>query len=484
MNKGCCAMFSIHAPPSVLFHQFDRILLLTKWGDAAYCGPRSRVIAHFANLGHRCPKGCNPCEFLMDLVMTLDDVEVVRLVDAFRHSDVASDERELINELHRQERVIPDSRIGTARKDVERGADFFLTPFKKAAARFSSDAADRVQIQASYLTQFRHLNVRNAASVFRRYQVLLINYGATTLLALAMLVAFPHLNMGQQQSLNSVLERVGFFFFVLSFFFMMAMSIVGMWREERLIYLRDRDAQCYGPAVYVLSKVLWDILPLRVLPPVIFTLITYFSWGVNLRQCINTQTPQPKKYSVSFEGEDFCTSAPVDYLKAHREGKTPMVQCRMNAPGFCYNEYLIRQKSSSLWVDAVTSNITAYYAANGYNPIYVVNFLASLVLANLGAVTIFFAVSVATSRVATANLVCTLVTLYNMLMCGALAQKISLPNPSVKWLFNVAVLNYAYEAMPVHILQNTLLQIGRAALLMYCPDPHSSAAVLCGSMTG
>jgi hypothetical protein len=196
----------------------------------------------------------------------------------------------------------------------------------------------------------------------------------------------------------------------------MALSIVGMWREERLIYLRDRDAQCYGAGAYVLSKLIWDVVPLRVLPPVIFTLITYFHWGVNLRQCVSTQTPA-----------------------------TPL-----GAPGYCLN--LTGMEASLLPADfaEAQNNMTAYYEQNGRDPIFLFHFLVVLVLANLGAVTIFFTVSVATSRVATANLICTLVTLYNMLMCGALAQKISMPGVGAEMLFKFAVLNYAYEALMVN----------------------------------
>ena len=148
-----------------------------------------------------------------------------------------------------------------------------------------------------------------------------------------------------------------------------------------------------------------------------------------------------------------CSWHTVDYCKdpAFNREYAPFIQCQRNGRGFCYtNSELIHKYHLNLWPEAVTSNFTAYWEADGANPIFLVNFLVTLVLANLGAVTIFFAVSVATSRVATANLICTLVTLYNMLMCGALAQKISMPMGASTWLFKLAVLNYAYEAMMIN----------------------------------
>jgi len=70
-------------------------------------------------------------------------------------------------------------------------------------------------------------------------------------LAIGLAIAFPKFDLGDNKTLNAVLERVGFFFFVLSYFFLASLSVVGIWREERLLYLRERDARCYSAPAYV-----------------------------------------------------------------------------------------------------------------------------------------------------------------------------------------------------------------------------------------
>ena len=147
-----------------------------------------------------------------------------------------------------------------------------------------------------------------------------------------------------------MLERVGFFFFVLSYFFLASLSVVGIWREERLLFLRERDARCYSAPAYLASKFLCDTLLLRVVPPTLFAAITY---------------------------------AAID-LRA--------------GPHFAFT------------------------------------FAQLLVATNVGATAMFFAISILAPSVSSANLLCILVSLFNMLFCGALAQKESFA-ASMKWLF-------------------------------------------------
>ena len=165
--------------------------------------------------------------------------------------------------------------------------------------------------------------------------------------------AFPRFDLGDRKTLNAVLERVGFFFFVLSYFFLASLSVVGIWREERLLFLRERDARCYSAPAYLTSKFLCDTLLLRVVPPSLFASITYTA--IDLRA----------------------------------------------------------------------------------GPHFALTFTQLLVATNVGATAMFFAISILTPSVSSANLLCILVSLFNMLFCGALAQKESFA-ASMKWLFRCA----------------------------------------------
>jgi len=62
-----------------------------------------------------------------------------------------------------------------------------------------------------------------------------------------------------------------------------------VWRDERLLFLHERAAGAYGTAAYFSAVVLFDILPLRVVPPFFFAIVTYPMIGLHPRcgDCIS-----------------------------------------------------------------------------------------------------------------------------------------------------------------------------------------------------
>jgi len=76
-------------------------------------------------------------------------------------------------------------------------------------------------------------------------------------------------------------NRVGLLFFITIFFSLISMSSLGLLVGDRVLFLRERDAQFYSPLPYFLSQILCDMIPLRVLPPVVFGCIAYWMMGLN-----------------------------------------------------------------------------------------------------------------------------------------------------------------------------------------------------------
>lgn len=59
-------------------------------------------------------------------------------------------------------------------------------------------------------------------------------------------------------------------------------------RDEKLLFIRERAAGVYGTPAYFLSVLIFDLIPLRVLPPILFTLFSYWMIGLHphCSQCI------------------------------------------------------------------------------------------------------------------------------------------------------------------------------------------------------
>lgn len=96
------SIFTIHQPSSVIYKQFDSLLLLSR-GRVAYGGPRAGVEAYLESIQFPLPPATNPAEFLLDLVNPdfCDEAAVKAILDKWSTS-AASGMRKRISSLQFQ----------------------------------------------------------------------------------------------------------------------------------------------------------------------------------------------------------------------------------------------------------------------------------------------------------------------------------------------------------------------------------------------
>ena len=70
-------------------------------------------------------------------------------------------------------------------------------------------------------------------------------------------------------------NRLGVFFFTLALFGFSCLSSLSLFANERVLFMRERANGYYAPLTYFCAKVFFDILPLRVVPPMVFGAIIY-----------------------------------------------------------------------------------------------------------------------------------------------------------------------------------------------------------------
>jgi hypothetical protein len=90
---------------------------------------------------------------------------------------------------------------------------------------------------------------------------------------------------------QGIQNRMGALFFVLVYLALLSLSSLPLWREERALFLRERASGVYGTSAYFVTVVLFDLLPLRILPPCLLTVIAYplVGFQVRTRPCPNDQ---------------------------------------------------------------------------------------------------------------------------------------------------------------------------------------------------
>jgi ABC-type multidrug transport system permease subunit len=75
-------------------------------------------------------------------------------------------------------------------------------------------------------------------------------------------------------------NRMGLFFFILSLFGFGCLTSLSVFASERLLFTRERANGYYSPITYFSAKVIFDILPLRVIPPFLLGAIIYSPIGL------------------------------------------------------------------------------------------------------------------------------------------------------------------------------------------------------------
>jgi ABC-type multidrug transport system permease subunit len=85
---------------------------------------------------------------------------------------------------------------------------------------------------------------------------------------------------GLTDDIKGFQNRLGLFVFVLALFAFSSLTILTVFAPERLLFTRERAKGYYSPPSYFAAKVLFDIIPLRLLPPIILGIIVYPMTGL------------------------------------------------------------------------------------------------------------------------------------------------------------------------------------------------------------
>ncbi|CAK7215571.1 FAD-dependent urate hydroxylase [Sporothrix curviconia] len=127
-----------------------------------------------------------------------------------------------------------------------------------------------------YYRQFVILSQRTWTNLYRNPLLMLTHYAISILLG----VLSGFLFYGLTSDIPGFQNRLGLFFFVLALFGFSTLTSLNVFSSERLLFTRERANGYYSPLTYFAAKVLFDILPLRILPPVLMGAIIYPMTGL------------------------------------------------------------------------------------------------------------------------------------------------------------------------------------------------------------
>ncbi|KAG6332064.1 hypothetical protein ID866_7027 [Astraeus odoratus] len=125
--------------------------------------------------------------------------------------------------------------------------------------------------RASWGTQFRILSGRAFKNLYRDPALLTAHYTSSVAVAFICGLFFHNVS----NDIAGFQNRLGIFFFTLALFGFSCLSSLGLFANERILFMRERANGYYSTFTYFASKVLFDILPLRLVPPLVYGGILY-----------------------------------------------------------------------------------------------------------------------------------------------------------------------------------------------------------------
>ncbi|KAJ1548636.1 hypothetical protein HK405_001545, partial [Cladochytrium tenue] len=303
-DQGKTVIFTIHQPRSDVFALFDVVLLLSG-GTAIYCGPGADAAGYFKSRDSPCPEGYNIADHLLDLATAVGSPEYLsrsclsiaqsrsrRPWQQFRArkgiGQILPDgmEKGLHSEKREASQIFAYTGQGNSRDAHKstivtvRGTsqDSLLDDHSNKIITGEFDRANnraRRQMRPGFLTQLSVLMGRAFRNLYRTPSLLL----GHIIMAVGLGALIGGFYYHSDNSLAGVQNRLGSLMFILALIGFSGLSGIGSFSVERQIFIRERSNHFYSSFPYYITKVIFDIIPLRILPAIILGAIAFFMIG-------------------------------------------------------------------------------------------------------------------------------------------------------------------------------------------------------------
>ena len=244
--QGTIVVLSIHQPRSDIFRLMERVLVLSCHGEMVYSGPLSNFRTFLAEIPSLPVKNEqeNLADYILDVIIKTEDKTVNSIILAYQGSTVVEEENMLVHDIYTSSSSVP--------------------------------LAEKAKHSAGYSRQVVELSKRLLKNTLRQPFLIYLNFVSTGLIAIMLGLVF----FKTRVDFTGIQNRMGSMFFIVLYLGLASLSSVPVWNENRLLFLRERASGLYSTFAYFTSMVLFDILPMRIIPTCMFSL-SYFMIGLS-----------------------------------------------------------------------------------------------------------------------------------------------------------------------------------------------------------
>jgi ABC-type multidrug transport system permease subunit len=247
---------------------FDNLLVLSQ-GRTIYSGETANATQYLARLGHHCPPNFNPADFIIDTITMHpnlgEDISAPEATRGHGKSRIYKWPKEITEENASLNNTQHHS---TDDEEEEQSHENNITD--ERTKRYL-----KKQYASGFFTQLLVLSQRTFLNTLRNPYLLRAQYILT--IALSILLGFIFQNL--DYDLAGIQGRAGCLFFLMCLLSFSCMSSLDTFFHERALFVRERAQGMYRTSTYFISKTLCDIVPLRVIPPIIMGTVTYWMVG-------------------------------------------------------------------------------------------------------------------------------------------------------------------------------------------------------------
>ncbi|XP_015271982.1 PREDICTED: ATP-binding cassette sub-family G member 2-like [Gekko japonicus] len=287
-RRGRTIIFSIHQPRYSIFKLFDSLTLLAL-GKVLYHGPAKHALEYFRSVGYECEPFNNPADFFLDVingdstaVAAGKGVQKSKGTDVKIHTETndenAVEEEEegeeekgvvktVVDSLH--EKYIASSQYQDLMKEL------LIWENAQGVTRKKPRLRTQVTYANSFFTQLYWVSQRSLKNLVRNPQASVAQVLVTVILALIVGAIF----FGVKLDSSGIQNRVGSLFFVTTNQCFSSVSSIELFIRDKKLFIHQYTSGYYRVSAYFVALMFGDLLPMRTMPAIIFSCISYWMIG-------------------------------------------------------------------------------------------------------------------------------------------------------------------------------------------------------------
>ncbi|OBS59872.1 hypothetical protein A6R68_08999, partial [Neotoma lepida] len=266
--RGRTIIFSINQPQYSIFRTFDSLTLVAS-GKVMYHGPAQEALEYFTSAGYEYGSHNNPADFFLDII----NGGFSAMLDTEQH-DLDADKYKEISK--RQQKVTEKLADMYAQSSLYREMRAELDQLLGEQKAGRSSALEEI----TCVTPFWHQLRWNISHLFKNClgfpRVTMIQVIITTIMSVIVGITFHVL----RSDCNEVQIRAGLLFFLTVFQTITSVSAGELFVLEKDRFLHEHTSGYYRVSPYFFGKLLAELVPRRLLPSTVFSVIVFGIAGV------------------------------------------------------------------------------------------------------------------------------------------------------------------------------------------------------------